>query len=116
VLEEWRANRNAAGRASDLHWEVLMRGSKIADRMPIGLESVIRGVPADTVKTFYTKWYHPAHMAVVAVGDFQVRWAAALLDPTWHGVPVRLWPESCTCLQALSSARACLQLAGLGCG
>ena len=41
--------------------------------MPIGLESVIRGVPAKVVKAFYQKWYHPQLMAVVAVGDFDVR-------------------------------------------
>lgn len=41
-----------------------------ADRLPIGLESVIRNVPAATVKSFYQRWYRPEHMAVVVVGDF----------------------------------------------
>lgn len=73
ILEEWRMNRSAQGRAGEAHWELLMRGSKFAERLPIGLESVIKGVPAADVKAFYSKWYHPQFMAVVAVGDFAVR-------------------------------------------
>lgn len=41
-----------------------------ADRLAIGLESVIRNVPASTVKAFYDKWYSPERMAVIVVGDF----------------------------------------------
>lgn len=41
-----------------------------AERLPIGLEKVIRTVSSDTVKQFYQKWYHLHNMAVIAVGDF----------------------------------------------
>lgn len=41
-----------------------------AERLPIGLEKVIRTVSSDTVKNFYKKWYHLSNMAVIAVGDF----------------------------------------------
>lgn len=41
-----------------------------AERLPIGLEKVIRTASADTVKHFYEKWYHLQNMAVIAVGDF----------------------------------------------
>lgn len=41
-----------------------------AERLPIGLEKVIRTVSADTVKQFYGKWYNLHNMAVIAVGDF----------------------------------------------
>jgi len=44
-----------------------------AERLPIGKESVIRNVPAATVKAFYQRWYRPEHMAVVVTGDFAVR-------------------------------------------
>lgn len=73
MLEEWRGTRNAAGRAQNALWELLMRGSKYAERMPIGLEKIIKGVPAETVRDFYKRWYHPKNMAVIAVGDFEVR-------------------------------------------
>lgn len=70
VLEEWRSMRQAGSRASQALWALMHQGSKYADRMPIGLESIIRNVSASTVKAFYNKWYHPAHMALVVVGDF----------------------------------------------
>ncbi|ESQ42745.1 hypothetical protein EUTSA_v10012682mg [Eutrema salsugineum] len=70
VMEEYRGNRNATGRMQDSHWQLMMEGSKYAERLPIGLEKVIRSVPAATVKQFYQKWYHLCNMAVVAVGDF----------------------------------------------
>lgn len=41
-----------------------------ADRQPIGLEKVIKGVTAERVQEFYHRWYRPENMAIVAVGDF----------------------------------------------
>ncbi|XP_052199575.1 zinc protease PQQL-like isoform X2 [Diospyros lotus] len=70
VLEEYRGSRNATGRMQDAHWVLMMEGSKYAERLPIGLEKVIRTVSADTVKQFYRKWYNLHIMAVIAVGDF----------------------------------------------
>ncbi|OVA08489.1 Peptidase M16 [Macleaya cordata] len=70
VLEEYRGSRNANGRMQDAHWTLMMEGSRYAERLPIGLEKVIRTVSSDTVKQFYQKWYHLHNMAVVAVGDF----------------------------------------------
>ena len=55
------------------HWlcsPVIHQGCKYAERLPIGLESVIQSVPASVVKGFYDKWYHPGNMAAVVVGDF----------------------------------------------
>lgn len=40
-----------------------------AERLPIGLEGVIRNVPAATIKAFYDRFYMPDNMAVVVVGD-----------------------------------------------
>ena len=40
-----------------------------AARLPIGLESIIRNVPAETIKAFYQKWYTAENMAVILMGD-----------------------------------------------
>ncbi|XP_027932710.1 zinc protease PQQL-like, partial [Vigna unguiculata] len=56
--------------SKDAHWMLMMEGSKYAERLPIGLEKVIRTVSSETVKHFYKKWYHLCNMAVIAVGDF----------------------------------------------
>ncbi|XP_074359577.1 zinc protease PQQL-like [Apium graveolens] len=70
VLEEYRGTRNANGRMHEAHWALMMEGSKYAERLPIGLEKVIRTVSPGTVKQFYRKWYHLKNMVVVAIGDF----------------------------------------------
>ncbi|KAM3383216.1 zinc protease PQQL-like isoform X1 [Capsicum galapagoense] len=70
VMEEYRGTRNANGRMQDAHWVLMMEGSKYAERLPIGLEKVIRTVSPQIVKQFYKKWYHLQNMAVIAVGDF----------------------------------------------
>ncbi|KAL8098542.1 hypothetical protein AgCh_031354 [Apium graveolens] len=44
--------------------------SEYAERLPIGLEKVIRTVSPRTVKQFYRKWYHLKNMVIVAIGDF----------------------------------------------
>ena len=43
--------------------------AQYADRLPIGKESIIRNVPAETVKAFYEKWYTADRMAVILMGD-----------------------------------------------
>ena len=70
ILEEWRGGRDAQGRAAEAHWRLLHQGSLYADRLPIGLESVIREVTATTVRGFLAKWYRPEHMCICAVGDW----------------------------------------------
>ena len=70
VLEEMRMGRDARGRASEAYWKLLMKDSLYAERLPIGLESVIKkGNPA-VFRRFYEKWYRPERMAVIAAGDF----------------------------------------------
>ncbi|XP_042492213.1 zinc protease PQQL-like isoform X1 [Macadamia integrifolia] len=85
VLEEYRGSRNANGRMQDSHWVLMMEGSRYAERLPIGLEKVIRTVSSETVKQFYRKWYHLHHMAVVAVGDFSDTQSVVELIKTHFG-------------------------------
>ncbi|OMO67365.1 hypothetical protein CCACVL1_20587 [Corchorus capsularis] len=70
VMEEYRKDRDADGRILDDYWTLVLQGSKYAERLPIGLENVIKTVSCQTLKQFYQKWYHMGNMAVLAVGDF----------------------------------------------
>ncbi len=70
VLEEWRVRRGAGARMQDKVFPIWLKGSRYPDRLPIGTPEVIKGFTPDRLKKFYTDWYRPELMAVVAVGDF----------------------------------------------
>jgi zinc protease len=69
VIEEWRGGLGAASRLRDQQIPVLYYHSKYAERLPIGKPEVLRTFTPDRLRAFYTKWYRPDRMAVIAVGD-----------------------------------------------
>ncbi|MDR0411027.1 MAG: insulinase family protein [Treponema sp.] len=73
ILEEKRMRTNAVSRIiQDNLLPILFAGSPYAERMPIGLESVIANAPASLLQNFYQKWYRADNMALIIVGDFDV--------------------------------------------
>ena len=70
VKEEWRLGRGAQQRLFDKQAPVLFKGSRYAVRLPIGLPEILDKAPRDRLYKFYTAWYRPDLMAVIAVGDF----------------------------------------------
>lgn len=69
VLEEWRARRGASARILERHDSVLFRGSRYADRLPIGERERIESAARPELMRFYRDWYRPDLMAVIVVGD-----------------------------------------------
>ncbi len=69
VVEEWRRGRGASQREFDKQWPVFLKGSKYADRKPIGEKEILEKAPVAALKRFYDDWYRPNLMAVVVVGD-----------------------------------------------
>lgn len=70
ILEEARLRKGAGQRVNEKLYPVLFRGSRYAERLPIGLESVIQNAPYAEFKKFKEEWYRPNLQAIVAVGDF----------------------------------------------
>ena len=70
VTEEWRLGRGAFSRINDKQWPVMFKGSKYAERLPIGLPEILKKAPRDTLVRYYKDWYRPENMAVIVVGDF----------------------------------------------
>jgi zinc protease len=79
VIEEWRSGRGAAGRLRDKQFPVLFHQSLYAERLPIGKPSTVSTVTRQDFLEFYRQWYRPDLMAVVAVGDFDVKQMEALI-------------------------------------
>lgn len=70
VIEEWRLGRGAMARMQDQQLPILLKGSRYAERLPIGKREVLEHASRETLLRFYHDWYRPDLMAVVAVGDF----------------------------------------------
>jgi zinc protease len=69
LLSEWTSSRGAARRLGEQHRQILLAGSKFAEREVIGEERVLREAPRERIVDFYRRWYRPERMAVVVVGD-----------------------------------------------
>src|SRR5688572_2637753 len=69
VIEEWRGGLGAGARLRDQQIPVLYHESKYAERLPIGKPEILKTFKPDRLRAFYTTWYRPDRMAVVAVGD-----------------------------------------------
>src|ERR1041384_7010755 len=79
VTEEWRTGRGAAGRLRDKQIPVIFHQSLYAERLPIGKTNTIHSVTREDFLEFYAKWYRPDLMAVIAVGDFDVKAMEAMI-------------------------------------
>ena len=69
ILEEWRLGLGAEERISNKQFPLLLKGSRYADRLPIGTPDIIRNVNPARLRQFYHDWYRPDLMGVVVVGD-----------------------------------------------
>ena len=93
VLEEWRLGLGAESRMRDAQLPVVLRGSRYADRLPIGTPEVIRSFQPEQLRRFYTDWYRPDMMAVIAVGDFDPAVIEGLIKTRFARIPARLDPR-----------------------
>ena len=70
VVEEWRRGRGAGTRIQDKQFPVFLKGSRYAERLPIGKPEILQTAKPERLTKFYSDWYRPDLMAVVAIGDF----------------------------------------------
>lgn len=69
ILEESRLGKGAQDRMMRQVYPKLFAGSKYAERLPIGSETIIKTFKPDVIRRFYRDWYRPNLMAVLVVGD-----------------------------------------------
>jgi zinc protease len=86
VIEEWRLGQGADSRMRDKQFPILFRGSRYADRLPIGTLQSLQTAKPSAVRRFYREWYRPNLMAVVAVGDFDPDRIEALIRQRFSGL------------------------------
>jgi zinc protease len=93
ILEEWRTGLGADARMLDAQLPVLLKDSRYAARLPIGTPEILRSFPYERLKKFYTDWYRPDLMAVVAVGDFDPAAVEALIRSHFGKIPAPSSPR-----------------------
>jgi zinc protease len=86
ILEEWRLGLGPGERIQDAQFPVLLKGSRYAERLPIGKPEIIRNASHDRLKQFYADWYRPDLMAVIAVGDFDKAAVEAQIKSTFASI------------------------------
>lgn len=86
VLEESRLGKGADDRMFRKIYPIQYEGSKYANRIPIGKDSIIKNAPYDVVKRFYKDFYRPDLMAVMIVGDIDVNATEALVKEYFGGL------------------------------
>lgn len=87
VLEEWRSSRGASMRTTEKLFPILFKGSRYANRMPIGTPEIIQKSKPERLVQFYKDWYRPDLMAVVAVGDFDRAAVEKLIKSHFASLP-----------------------------
>jgi len=87
VIEEWRIGRGANQRMLDKALPVIYKGSRYAERLPIGKKEIIETVSVDAIQSYYRDWYRPDNMAVVIVGDVDVAKIEGLLRTLFQDIP-----------------------------
>lgn len=93
IKEEWRVRRGAGARMQDKQFPVMLKGSRYAERLPIGLTEVIDNFKHERLKTFYEDWYRPDLMTVIAAGDFDVAAVEKMIAAHFEGIPARKNPR-----------------------
>ncbi|MDB5035189.1 MAG: peptidase domain protein [Chlorobi bacterium] len=93
VIEEWRLGRGADSRLRDKTFPVLYYNSIYADRLPIGQKAVLDTFRHETLRRFYSEWYRPELMAVVAVGDFDPAAIEQMIQDHFNRIPVSQNPK-----------------------
>jgi len=94
IVEEWRLGLGAEDRMQTKYIPVLLKGSRYADRLPIGKIDVIKSFPHDTLRSFYSTWYRPDLMAVVVVGDIDPKVAEDKVKEYFGRIPKAVNPKA----------------------
>jgi zinc protease len=93
ILEEWRTGLGAGARMLETQLPVLLKGSRYAERMPIGKPETLRTFPYERLKKFYTDWYRPDLMAVIVVGDFDPAVVEPMIRAHFGAIPMPASPR-----------------------
>ena len=86
VLEESRLGKGADDRVQRKLYPKIFAGSLYANRLPIGIDSIVKTASYSSVRRFYADWYRPDLMAVIVVGDMDILTAENMIRKHFEGM------------------------------
>ncbi len=93
VIEEWRLSRGADERMMRQTLPVQYKGSKYANRLPIGTKESLENFTHAALKRFYEDWYRPDNQAIVVVGDIDVNEMEQKIRNIFGDIPAPATPR-----------------------
>ncbi|QDK77065.1 insulinase family protein [Spirosoma sp. KCTC 42546] len=87
ILEERRLGRGAGQRMRDKYFPLLLNNSQYSKRLPIGTEQVLTTFKPEVLRQYYKDWYRPDLMAVIAVGDFDIKQVEGIIREKFGRIP-----------------------------
>ncbi len=88
VLDEMRFRRESVNGFIGSEFDrVYTQGTPYAGRDPVGTIDTVNSMTTDDLRAFYEKWYVPANMAVVVVGDMDIEDQRALVEEHFGPLP-----------------------------
>ena len=93
VVEEWRLSRGAEERMMKQTLPVQYRGSRYAERIPIGTKESLEHFSPAALRRFYHDWYRPDLQAIIIVGDIDVNDMEQKVREVFGDIPAPVQPR-----------------------
>lgn len=87
IKEEWRTRQNGQMRLFETSLPITFNHSKYANRLPIGLMTVVEGFEYKALRDFYEDWYRTDLQALAIIGDIDVDEIEQKIIDTFSEIP-----------------------------
>ncbi|REE83009.1 zinc protease [Lutibacter oceani] len=87
IKEEWRTRQSGRGRLFKTSLPITLNHSKYANRLPIGLMSIVEGFDYKALRDFYHDWYRTDLQAIAIIGDVNVQEVEAKIIDMFSEIP-----------------------------
>ncbi|PWC20442.1 peptidase M16 [Brenneria roseae subsp. roseae] len=87
ILEEWRGKLGVAERMNQQRVQAIRHGSRYPSRPVMGSEQSIKETPVSVLQTFYQRWYRPANMRLLLIGDVRIEEAEREIKRVFSALP-----------------------------
>ena len=86
ILSEKVSRDTVSSRIMEQQFTKLLPDSLVAKRFPIGIDDVIKSAPRERFTDFYGRFYTPARMTFVVVGDIDPKEMQATIEKTFSSM------------------------------